>query len=127
MRKFFSDFIFLLHALFVIFWYGLFFVPLSLWSGKISFHFFLTLAIVGNQFLWGFLIMPWTKKYRMVCFLTTIMQLLRGQKISDPKNYNHSFTKEFFGKTGLNIPHRGATLLTFTILTVVTIQYFFFR
>jgi len=119
--------IFLIHSVIVILWIGLFFVPIRLWADRITFHFYLTLLIVANQFLWGFLIMPWTKKYRMVCFLTTINQLLRGKSISDEENYKHSFSKEFFGNIGITISHRFATIFTFTISTIVTIQYFLFR
>ena len=69
--------------------------------------------------------MPWTKKFRMVCILTTPMQILRGQKISDPKNYNHSFFKELAGKNGIKIPHAVSTLITFSALAIVTFQYLF--
>lgn len=127
MRDLFCKLIFWLHSLFIIFWCGLFFVPISWWPGKISFHFFLSLGVVLQQFSWGFLIMPWTKKYRMVCFLTTFTQLLRGQKISDPKNYEHSFVKESLNIVGLKVSHRFATILTFTILVVTTIRYVFFQ
>ena len=127
MRKFLSDFIYFLHFWIVFFWCGLFFVPVSFWAEKISFHFFLTLSIISHQFIWGAMIRPWTRKYRLVCFLTTITQVLRGVPISDPNNYNHSFTKELFGRTGITIPHRAITLFTLTIFTLVTIQYFFFQ
>ncbi len=123
MRRISSKIVFLIHCLIVLFWLGLFFVPVSLWPNKIIFHFYLTLVIVFNQFIWGLLIMPWTKKYRMVCFLTTINQLLRGDSIFDERNYDHSFTQELFGKAGIKITHRFATYLTFTVLIVVTFQY----
>jgi len=123
MRKISSKLVFLIHCLIVFFWVGLFFVPVSFWPEKIIFHFYLTLLIVFNQFVWGLLIMPWTKKYRMVCFLTTINQLLRGDSISDERNYDHSFTQELFGRAGIKISHRFATYFTFTILIVVTFQY----
>ena len=123
MRKISSKIIFLIHCVIVFFWWGLFFVPTSFWPSIIIFHFYLTLVIVFNQFVWGLLIMPWTKKYRMVCFLTTVNQLLRGDSISDEKNYDHSFTQELFGKAGIKVSHRFATFLTFTILIIVTFQY----
>ncbi|MDP3900916.1 MAG: hypothetical protein Q8Q38_01045 [bacterium] len=127
MKKFFAEVIFWSHVAIVGFWYALFLVPSSWWPGKIEFHFFFTIAIVAHQFLWGLVIMPWTKRYRMVCILTTPMQFLRGQSISDSKNYDHSWTAELIGRSGVTVPHWFATLLTFGILTAVTIQYFFFR
>lgn len=126
-KRFFAEVIFWMHVLIVGFWYALFLVPTSLWADKITFHFYFTLGIVFHQFVWGAIIMPWTKKYRMVCILTTPMQTLRGQSISDPKNYDHSITLEFLKRRGISVPHKASTILTFIVLTVVTIQFFFFR
>lgn len=125
MRNFIAKIIFLFHIVIVSIWLGLFFIPEHWFPNKVSFQFNLSLLIVGHQFIWGFLIMPWSEKYRMVCFLTTVTQLLRGQKLSDPKNYDHSFTQEFFKEIGVNIPHRASTLLAFTILVITAVQYFF--
>lgn len=116
-----------MHVAIVLFWWGLFLVPTSWWPNKISFHFYFSLGIVIHQFLWGAAIMPWTKKFRMVCVLTTPMQLLRGQKISDSQNYDHSWTQEAFRRMHMTIPHWFTTVLTFSVLTLVSIQYFFFR
>jgi hypothetical protein len=126
-RLFLANVIYWIHVAIGTVWFGLFLVPTSLWHDKITFHFYLTLVIVFHQFIWGLMIMPWTKKFRMVCILTTPMQLLRGQKISDSKNYDHSFFKEFFGKNGLAVPHSVSTLATFSTLALVTYQYFFLR
>jgi hypothetical protein len=104
-RLFLANVLFWLHFIIGSVWFGLFLVPSSVWSDKITFHFYLTIIIVAHQFLWGLIIMPYTRKFRMVCILTTPMQLLRGQKISDPKNYDHSWFKELFGKKGIQIPH----------------------
>ncbi|MFH1582431.1 MAG: hypothetical protein ABIA08_01590 [bacterium] len=123
MKHFLGTTIFLFHAAFVTFWCGLFLIPESLFPDRVSFHFYLTIVVVFHQFVWGLLIMPWAKKYRMVCIFTTITQVLRGQKISDPKNYDHSFTQELFKEIGIKIPHRAATFITFSVLTLVTIQY----
>jgi hypothetical protein len=126
MRKKFADITFWTHASIGSFWYGLFLVPTSWWPDKVSFHFGLSLLIVLHQFVWGALITPWTGKYRMVCFLTTITQLLKGEKISDPENYKHSFSREFFKRGGITISNRQATILTLATLSVVSIQYFLF-
>jgi hypothetical protein len=126
-RLFFANLLFWTHFIIGVFWIGLFFVPSPIWHDKITFHFYLTVFIVAHQFLWGFMIMPWTKKFRMVCILTTPMQLLRGQKISDPQNYDHSWLKELFGKKGIKIPHAFSTAFTFSILALITYQFFFLR
>jgi len=124
MKDFLGKIIFVIHSAIVVFWLGLLLVPESWWPGKIVFHFYLTLVIVFNQFIWGLMIMPWTKKYRMVCFLTTIHQLLRGKSISDEKNYSHSFAREFFGKFHIHLPHKFITCFTLTVFVIVSIQYF---
>lgn len=124
-RSFLIGIVFWLHVSVGVIWYGLFLVPVSLWPEKISFHFFFTLLIIGHQLVWGALIMPWTKQYRMVCILTTIMQWLRGKNIADPENYDHSFTVELLRKkTHLNVPHWVSTALNILILAAVSIQFF---
>ena len=125
MKNLLAKTILLFHVVIVAFWLSLLLVPENLFPGKISFQFYLSLLIVGHQFLWGFVILPWTEKYRMVCFLTTITQLIRGEKISDPKNYDHSFTREILKLVGIDIPHRVSVILSLSVLTIVSIQYFF--
>lgn len=98
-------------------------VPEHWWPNKIAFHFYLSFAIVLHQFFWGVTIMPWTGKFRMVCILTTLMQFLRGENIADPKNYDHSFLKELFGKAGFNFTHRMAVGMALIVLTLVSWQY----
>lgn len=122
-----ANILFWIHFIIGSIWLGLFLVPSSVWPDKITFHLYLTIFIVGHQFIWGLFLMPWTKKFRMVCILTTPMQLLRGQKISDPKNYNHSFFKEVVGKGGIKIPHLVSTLITFCALSLVIYQFLFLR
>lgn len=124
MRKFYAEFFFWLHLVIVLFWCTLFFVSTKWWPDKVSFHFYLSLVIVGHQFLWGAIIMPWTRRYRTACMLTTIMQILRGHNVSDKRNYEHSFTKELFERIGIKIPLKVVTILTFTIMIIVMIQYF---
>lgn len=126
-RNLLANFIFILHIPVVFIWWGLFLVPLQWWPNKIIFHFYLTLGIVFHQIVWGTIIMPWTKKFRMVCILTTLMQLTRGRNIADPANYKHSFLVEFFGRIGLNFTHRMATIATWVILISITSQYIAFR
>lgn len=127
MRKLSANFIFFIHSLIVVFWCSLFFISSNWWPDKVSFHFYLSWFILCHQIIWGLLVLPWTKKYRLICLLTTIMQILRGENISDKKNYEHSFIQEFLRKIGINIPRNWPTIMTFTIITIVTLQYFFFK
>ncbi len=127
MRNFFANLLFWIHSFIVIFWLGLFFVPLHWWPGKIVFHFHLSLFIIAQQCIWGFLLTPFTGQYRMVCFLTTITQLLKGQKISGPENYNHSFFKDILERKGIVVSHRTLVVLAWVVLAVVSIQYLSFR
>lgn len=126
MKNHIANLIFGMHFFIVALWCGLLLVPTSWWPERISFHFYFSLLIVVHQFIWGFLITPWTGKYRMVCILTTINQFLKGQKISDPENYDYSFAQNFLERTGITISHRRITIFTFIILTIVSIQYLFF-
>ena len=125
MKKTLGDIVFWFHIVFVLFWYALFFVPVNVWPDKILFHFYLTLGVVIHQIVWGLIIMPWTGRYRMVCMLTTIAQLLRGEDIANPNNYDHSSTREFLAKFGITkVPHRISTIIAFIVLILVSIQYF---
>ena len=126
-RLFLANILFWTHALIVVFWIGLFLVPTSIWPDRFTFQFYLTLVIVGHQFIWGAMIMPWTHKFRMVCILTTPTQLLRGLKISDPKNYDHSWLNELVGKKGVGVSHAISTLITLSVLSLATFQYLFLR
>lgn len=116
--------IFALHLVLVAFWLGLFFVPTSLWKDRVVFHFWFTIFIVTHQFVWGALIWPVTKKYRFPCFLTSVMQLVRGYKLSDPKNYDHSFISEGFKNLGIKVSMTAVTVLTFVVLAINFYQYF---
>ena len=127
MREFFAETIFWLHFVIVGFWYFVVLIPIPGWEGRIVFQFYLTLGIVGHQFIWGLLLLPWSKRYGSVCILTTFMQLLRGEKLSDERNYRHSWTREFFQRVGRGLPQRGATILTFVILGISVAQYILFR
>ncbi|MDP2637990.1 MAG: hypothetical protein Q8P26_02935 [Candidatus Levybacteria bacterium] len=122
-----ANIIFWMHFIIGSIWLGLFLVPSSMWHDKITFHFYFTILLVTHQFLWGWFLMRWTRKFRMVCVLTTPMQILRGEKISDPKNYDHSFLNEIMGKNGFKVPHAFSTLLTFSALGLIIYQYLFLR
>ena len=126
-RKAAAEVVFWMHFVLVATWFGLFLVPTSLWSGKISFHFYFIAIATALQFLWGFVLMPVIKNYRMVCPLTTLMQLLRGYPVSDERNNNHSCIKEFFDRLGVKVPKKAVTISTFVSLGAVTVQYFFLR
>jgi hypothetical protein len=124
MRYAIAEAIFWLHMVIVGIWLGLLFVPFSWWKGKIAFHFFLTLAIIFHQFLWGAFLLPWSRKYGPACVLTTVMQWARGLKTSDVHNYRHSWTMEFVGRMGWSMPMWGAAVLPLFLLLVTGFQYF---
>ena len=124
MKRHLGDIVYWIHAITVAFWIGLFFINPILWPNKIQLHFYLTLGIVSHQFLWGAALMRWTRKYRMVCILTTITQVLKGEKLSE--NYTQSFIKEFLRRIGVPVHPRMATVFTFAALTLISIQYFVF-
>ncbi|MEM2125713.1 MAG: hypothetical protein QXQ53_04880 [Candidatus Methanosuratincola sp.] len=127
MRAFAAEVIFWLHLVIVLFWVSLFFVPVDWWQGRISFHFYFSLVVILHQFVWGAIIMPWTKRYRMVCILTTLMQSLRGFKLSRVENYGHSFTEELFARARVNVPKIVPTILTLSIVAASFTLYFLHR
>jgi len=126
-RLFLADILFWIHFAIIIAWFGLFLAPLSIWPGRITFHFYFSVVIVVHQLLWGLIIMPWAKKFRMVCFLTTLRQLLSGQRLSNPKNYDHFWLKKLSGNYQIKISHTLSTILTFFFFSLITFQYLFFQ
>ncbi|HCM36712.1 MAG: hypothetical protein A3J30_01955 [Candidatus Wildermuthbacteria bacterium RIFCSPLOWO2_02_FULL_47_9c] len=117
--------IFGIHFLIGALWVGLFFVPPTLWTSKISFHFFFTWGVVIHQMIWGAILMLFTKRYELVCILTTLEQIAKGEKLSEARKYRHMIIKKFFEKAGWGMPQRGATVLTLFALLLVTFQYLF--
>ncbi len=77
----------------------------------------------AGELLIGLLLMPVMLKYRIVCPLTTWMQLARGYKIGDPKNFDHSFVRELFQRLRVKIPYGYVGALIFISWGVVIIQY----
>ena len=106
-------------------WVGLFFVPTSVWSGKVTFHFWYIVTIFAVQLLWGLLLYRIRKRLGTgVCPLTSLVQYLRGYPLTDPRNYDHAFIIEVCER--LHIPLKPALLAKLLLLTIVivTIQYF---
>jgi hypothetical protein len=119
-KKFFIEFLFWAHVPVLLIWFGLFFIPTSLWAGKVSFHFWYVVCIVGLQVLWALLI--W-RRIDVTCPLTTWMQHLRGHHIKSEKNYDHSFTTEFLQRMRINIKHAVVKVLILITLLIVISQY----
>ena len=99
-----------------------FFFPSSVWPERIEFHFYYNVGIFIFFYIWG---AYWTLRRRdrvyLVCFLTTIMQKIRGHKLDDPKNYMHSFISEWFHRMGIkNFSKNNVTkmLTGFTLLAI---------
>ena len=119
----FAETLFWMHVVIFIGWFGLFWIPLSIWPGRVVFHFWYITFAVGSELLTGLLLMPVMLKYRIVCPLTTWMQHVRGYKISDPKNFDHSFVRELFQRFRVKIPYGFVGALIFISWGGVIIQY----
>lgn len=109
-----------LHILIFLGWIVPFFIPLSLWKKRIEFHFYYAAANIIIIQVWGLWYTFKIGGYHTICFLTTIMQKLRGYDLLDPRNYQHSFVKEFLAVFGIDIilPIRFFMIVLFVIITV---------
>ena len=123
MQNFVIDILFWFHVIIVIAWFGLFAIPLSVWSGRIAFHFWYILTLYASQIVMGLLLLPWSKKYKQACPLTIFMQLLRGYKISDPQTYNHGFIRELGQRIGVKLRPWIVEVLLLIPFIIVTYQY----
>ncbi|MFH0819869.1 MAG: hypothetical protein V1892_02445 [bacterium] len=121
------NFLYLIHLAIVIIWFGLFFVPKFLWPGRVTFHFWFIFIFMLIQMGWGAAMMPYMKKYRIVCPLTTLMQKLRGYPFGDKKNFDHSFIREFLANLKIQAPYGSIGLVNYLSLGLITIQYLLFR
>lgn len=122
-RRMVAEVLFWLHAVIFSVWILLFFVPLSLWSGRVVFHLCYLVAMVASELVTGFILMPVMGKYRIVCPLTTFMQQVRGVSYRDPGNYDHSFVREFAQRMGIRVPYGLVAVFIFISLAAVIVQY----
>lgn len=117
--------IYLIHLILVILWFGLFLVPTSFWPDRVVFHFWFIFIFMLLQVGWGFILIPYMKKYRIVCPLTTLMQYIRGYQITDKNNFNHSFIREFLSSIKIKVPYGFVGTINFLSLVFITIEYLF--
>ena len=123
-NNFLIDILFWLHCPLVIIWFGLFFIPGSLWQNKIVFHFWFISIFLLGQLAWGGILYPKINKIMLICPLTTLMQYFRGYPIKDKRNYNHSFIAELLNRLNINVSFHWVSILLIITLIIVSIQYF---
>jgi len=117
------ELIFWLHLPIVIIWFGTFLIPLSVFPGRITFHFWFMAIVLLSQIVWGMMLYPKTKSFEMICPLTTPMQYLRGYEIKDKRNYNHSFIAELLDRFNIKMSFNAVNILLWVTFAIVIIQY----
>ncbi|PIZ51626.1 hypothetical protein COY27_02835 [Candidatus Woesearchaeota archaeon CG_4_10_14_0_2_um_filter_33_13] len=123
-KTFWIDVVFWLHLPIVILWFGLFLVPTSLWPLRITFHFWYIVSIMIIQLLWSLTIF---RRFDIICPLTTLMQSLRGHKLNNDQNYDHSYIAELMQKLKLKVKYKGVNIVLLITLILIFLQYFFFN
>lgn len=118
-----AELLFWLHLPIVLALFGFFFIPPSLWPGRITFHFWYFAGVTVVQLLWGIILFPYTKRVTLICPLTTALQSQRGFPLGDPRNYNHSFIAELVARLHLKVSFQAVNVLLLILLVIVTIQY----
>ena len=133
-KKFLANIVFWLHLPIVLLLFGLFFVPRSLWPGRVAFHFWFVVGLLTINISWGFFMYRYTKKIDQSCPLTTLMQWLRGHPIDSPENYKHSYIAELLEKINALLGRKDAkfskntiTILFYSALIGTVIEYILFR
>lgn len=120
-----GEILFWLHLPVVVMWVGLFFIPSSIWPGKITFHFWFIVCIFTSQLLWGLVLLPLRRRLGFgVCPLTTLTQYVRGYPVRDPRNYDHWFLDEMCERWNMRLPHRIIQTIFLGTITLICIQYF---
>ncbi len=123
-RNIIGEAIFWAHFAIVTGWVALFFIPSDLWRDKVSFHFIATTVILAHQAVWGFLLRFRTGRFGLVCILTTLMHMARGEKVDTKMNYDRKWSVELCDRFGVNIPSTVANGLAIAGLAVISVQYF---
>ena len=124
LKKTIIELIFWSHLVIVFIWFGLFFVPNSLWSNKTAFHFWFIVDITTIQFFWGLILYKYTKKVNIICPMTTLMQKLRGFPLKTKENIAHSFIVECLGRLNVKVSYKTINLLLLITVVLVSIQYY---
>lgn len=118
--------LFWLHLPVVILYFGLLFVPLSAWPEKVVFHFWVFVIIVGAEVLWGLYMRRNSRKMDIVCPLTSWMQFLRGYRLSDVRNYGHSYIAELLGVFGFRVRYSVVNYFMMGAGAIILIEYLVF-
>lgn len=119
-----GEILFWLHLPIVLIWLGLFFIPSSLWEGKVTFHFWFIVIVFLSQILWGIFLMPIRKRFGAgACALTSLTQWVRGYPLADKRNYDHTFLEEMTERFRMSIPLKVMQIILFASVGVIIIQY----
>ena len=113
------------HTAICIFWFALFFIPLSAWPGRMVFQFWWAIAIVGSELVWSQY--AFGKAMMLVCPLTTWTQDLRGYSRQDERNYGHSYFTELFNKIGLKMTPKATGILLKASFVIIILQYILYK
>lgn len=116
-------FLFYVHLLVVAVLFGSFFIPQSIWIARPFFHFWYFVMILLVEVIWGFILYLKTKKFDIVCPLTTWMQYLRGFAVTDRRNYDHSYIAELLSRFGVKVPYKYVSYLILVAGVFVVFNY----
>ncbi|MGB3988729.1 MAG: hypothetical protein WBK67_03520 [Minisyncoccales bacterium] len=122
-RTLLSELFFWIHFIMVAGWATLFLVPSRAWDEKVKFHFMITLIVVIHQVLWGFILSLYTKRFDLVCILTTLTHMARGEKFTTDLNYVYKWSTEFCSRIGLELSPRLAGTIVLSGLMIVSVQF----
>ena len=123
LKRILAEALFWIHLIVFTIWFAIFLIPSTLWPKRVVFHFWFISMLLLIQLIMGLILIPKMRKYRIVCPLTSFMQLLRGHKLENPKNFDHSFVREFASRFKLKIPYGFVGFLIFLSFGVVSVQY----
>jgi hypothetical protein len=115
--------LYFLHILIFLTWIVPFFIPTLLWKNKIKFQFYFMASNLVLNSLWGLYFTFKIGGYHSVCFLTSIMQKLRGHNLLDPANYNHSFVAEVLSTFNINLNNTAVGIIMVILFAFVSFQY----
>ena len=72
---------------------------------------------------WGFILSFYTKRFDLVCILTTLTHMARGEKFTTDLNYVYKWSTEFCSRIGLELSPRLAGTIVLSGLMIVSVQF----
>lgn len=114
-----------IHATICVFWFALFFIPLTWWPTRFVFQFWWAMFVVVSELIWSQY--AFGKATLLICPLTTWTQELRGFSREKKENHEHSYFTELFNFFGIKISSKTIGIILKITFVIIILQYIWYK